>query len=348
MAIKLASVNRSAEPFDASPAGAAYEYWMYGLRILSDMRLPLLSLPATGATADDADCVFVRASPDREIPEADGPVIAGLACHQSCHGGRLVTTVSRGTQGTWFWNEAVGTCHVLPDARRVDVFVAPGFDEGALGLMLTGQVATFVLHKLGYPSLHASAVVTDGRAIVFVGFPGHGKSTIASAFMRQGAALLTDDVLPLRALDDCIVGLPSIPLMKLWPQTAEQTLAIHEELPNLTRAYTKKLLRLDGRFPFAQAPAPVRVVYVLNRYESVPGTGQPDVVVERLSSRDGIAALLIHTSNRAFLAPAENAALLPLYARLLRQASVRRLTYPTGFEQQDVVRERILADLAEA
>jgi hypothetical protein len=326
--------------------GGAHWYAMYGLRIVSERPLPFL--PAAAPPDREAPgCTFRWASPEARPPQPDGPVVSTLVCHEPCHNGRPVLRVYRGPGGTWFWHRDTATLHVRPDAREVTVYPEPHGEEQVVALSLVGRVATFVLHQLGYPSLHASAVVTPAGAAVFLGPPGQGKSTIAASFMRQGAALLTDDVLPLRAADDGVYAIPSLPMMKLWPQSAHQSLELTGPLPNLTAWYPKKLLTLDQRFRFAEAPARIRGIYVLDRFDPQRAERPPEATLRRLRGHEQLTALLAQMpSIRTCLTAREVADLLPLFARLLRQARCRVLSYPTGFRHQAAVRELVLADLA--
>lgn len=61
----------------------------------------------------------------------------------------------------------------------------------------------------GWRMLHASAVVLNGVAVVFVAAPGHGKSTLAHrACQELGAAFLADDLV-LLGPDHTVVGWPT-------------------------------------------------------------------------------------------------------------------------------------------
>src|SRR5581483_7212251 len=162
--------------------------------------------------------------------------------------------------------------------------------------------------------------------------------------LRRGATLLTDDALPLRCLPDGVCGGPGLPLMKVWQETAEHALGLAEALPDLTAAYEKKLLALDGRYAVATTPVPLRAIYVLDRYDPL-ARSDASPAIRRLSWRESATCLIAQTSYGAFLRPAEAARLLPLYARLVAQAPVRVLSYPTGFAHQEAVCARIMADL---
>jgi len=328
---------------DSVAARGLRSYSAYGLRIRSDVSLPIPSdMPDVAAVAD---VLFVRALPGQPAPEPDSPPVAGLPCDGPCHNGAMVMLVHRGPGGTWFWHEGLGTCHIAPDARRIDVYPFPDADERALGLILAGQVLTFVLHQLGHPCLHASAIATAHGGVAFLGPSGRGKSTLAAGFLRNGTALLTDDILALRATTSGIDGLPGLPLMKVWSETAERALALEEDLPCLTATFEKRLLVLDARHARAEAPVPLRALYVLRRYDP-DRADRDDIAITPLRGRAAYTALLAQTLSAPFLRPTEAARLLPLYQRLLAQARVRMLEYPHGYRHQDRVRDRVLADLA--
>ena len=318
-------------------------YSMYGLCVRSDVALPLA--PDNRARTVPA-CIFALATPADLAPVPDGPLVAWLPCYGPCHNGSMVTTVHRGPGGTWFWYDAVGTCHVAPDARRVTVYPHAACDEQALGLMLTGQVMTFVLHKLGFPSLHASAVMIEGEGVAFLGPGGHCKSTLAASFLRRRVTLLTDDVLPLCLRDEVVCAIPGLPIMKVWQQTAEHALHLTDDLPTLTAHFEKRLLTVDERFSIGRTPTPLRAIYLVNRYDPRLA-GRADVMIERLGRQERLTALLAQTSNRAYLEPRENSSLLPLYAQLATQVPINVLRYPDGFDYQDLVCARIVADLEE-
>lgn len=324
---------------EAAVDEAAHWYDLYGMLVRSNVQLPLPSLAnAPGMTPA---WTFHRAEPGQRAPEPDGPEVAQLRCQ---HHGNVIAVRHHGPGGSWIWNPWIATFHLASDGRRVDVYPDPRADEQTIALTLLGEVSIFVLQTLGFPSLHASAVVTPRGAVAFVGQPGQGKSTMAAAFLQRGATLLTDDNLPLRLLDGRVHGGPSVPIMKVWRETVECALEISGELPSVMTSVDKKLLTVGDRYRFADEPSRLDAIYLLHRYEPSV-TGRADVTVSPLSGREVISILLAQTAYGTLLRPAEIAHFLPLYARLVAQAPVRVLTYPDGFEYQDSVCARILEDL---
>jgi hypothetical protein len=311
-------------------------YEMFGQRILSEFELPIA--PAPSSPGGPPAWTFRRGK-GHGTPPAASRLVAELRCHPECD---VVLRRHDDGHGTWLWNRAIATCHIASETRSVDVYTEPGCDDRALGLLLAGQVAVHVLHRLGLPSLHASAVLTARGAIAFLGAKGQGKSTMAMYFLSRGAALLTDDALALDASGRRIHALPGPPMMKVWPETAVSLLA-NRDLPSLLENYEKKLYRLDGDHKSVTRAVPVARVYLLERYQRGAGPSAADVVP--LNRREALTTLLAHTSNATLLSVAEVARILPLYARFTAETPVRVLRYPNGFEHQQVVYSEIDRDL---
>jgi hypothetical protein len=315
-------------------------YAMYGMHVRSDLVLPV----APGRQGSEgADLLFRRAV--GKAPAPLGLLVHETRCDCAKHGGAVVSRVLRSHLGTWICHESIAIFVVSSDARRVDVYPEDGADEREIGLLLAGEVTTYILHRRGHPCLHASAITTAYGAVAFVGPHGRGKSTMAASFLRHGGTLLADDTLAFEARSGGVYGLPALPMLKVWPETAMHTLRLDEELPGVDATNVKKLFALAGRYPFATQPALLRALYLLERYDPV-ATGRTDVGIRSVNPRDGVAALLSQTSFAAMLQPVETMALLPVYARLAVQAPVRVLTCPNGFEYQDAVHAAIMADIA--
>lgn len=80
------------------------------------------------------------------------------------------------------------TVHALSEASRE-----------LAAVLLAGNVLSVLLMLKGSCVLHASAVASRGAAICLVGAPGRGKSTLAALLCREGASLVTDDILRIRS-----------------------------------------------------------------------------------------------------------------------------------------------------
>jgi hypothetical protein len=181
--------------------------------------------------------------------------------------------------------------------------------------------------------------VRGQSAIAFTAPKGGGKSTLAAYCLRRGARLLADDALPLRIEPSGVYGLPSLPYMKLWPETATETLGIADDLPDLLPNYDKKLMAVPGRYRYSDEPARVRTIYLLERSAaSARGDG---VSIRRLSGREAVLSLVRQLAGISFLEPGQHAQFLPTLVALVRQAPVHLLTYPDDVNLLDEVYERV-------
>lgn len=98
--------------------------------------------------------------------------------------------------------------HIGRSETRMQITMSRGFDEADILLMPTGQPSDthFLSHAVmvaymlatcagGTLTIHSSAVIYDGRAYLFQGKSGTGKSTHARMWLQNipGATLLNDD-----------------------------------------------------------------------------------------------------------------------------------------------------------
>jgi hypothetical protein len=120
-----------------------------------------------------------------------------------------------------------------------------------------------VLALQGVFCLHASAVLIKGRAVLFIGESGVGKSSLATYGEQIGAWRRVSDDVTAAAKDFDV--LPHFPQLKLPPE-AQAGLDVPESLP-------------------------LAAIYLLN----VPEDAGAPVYVQAMSERESVAALVRHT-----------------------------------------------------
>ncbi|MFN8445028.1 MAG: hypothetical protein U0175_29850 [Caldilineaceae bacterium] len=214
-------------------------------------------------------------------------------------------------------------------------------------IRLLGTVLAFWLEQRGIPVLHAAAVATPQGAIAFVADSGCGKSTLASAFVRAGYPLLTDDNLAIRQGEDRFWALPGYPQMRMWPATATYAVGDYQDLPPLFPDGEKRRLRIgkDGFGHFHTTAQALSVCYLPERRD--PAIYGSEVEIEPLSPAQALYALVQHS----FLFEANqrlgnHGRRLQFWSQFVRQIAVKRLYYPDDFASLERVRQVILADIA--
>ena len=156
--------------------------------------------------------------------------------------------------------DGIASYHVSA-GNRIVVEPKPGANESDVRLFLLGTCLGAILHQRKILAIHASAIEHEGKAVLFTGISGAGKSTTANAFRLQGFKMLTDDVCPVDFRNDRPYALPGYPQSKLWEDTLERLDIDFEELEKIRIQVQKRRLPIKG--DFVGEPREVKAMYVL-------------------------------------------------------------------------------------
>jgi hypothetical protein len=197
-----------------------------------------------------------------------------------------------------------------------------GFPRHSLRHLLLDQVLPALLAGKGFLVLHASAVALKGRALGFLGPPGAGKSTLAAALTRFGAATVADDALVLRVADRQTEAIPTYPGLRLWPGAQ----ALVGRWPSLRRTPVShqhnKQRWFGAGVAFAETPTPLAALYLL-----APGRTPR---IEPVAPREALMELVRFSM---MFDPTDRAAIargFELASRVVEAGAVRRLIVPVG------------------
>jgi hypothetical protein len=231
--------------------------------------------------------------------------------------------------GSYWLRYSEGAAFRLDDAaRRVDAWwEAPLTGVDAVTYLL-GPVLAFVLRLRGRVPLHASGVAVDGRAVLFAGDAGAGKSTTAAVLAAQGCPLLSDDVVPLADGEHGPSAWPGYPRLSLCADAARALFAPRGDLPAFSSSYPKQYLDLEAAgLAFQRTPLPVGQVFVLAG--QTPGTAP---VIRPLGPREGLVALLRHTYGTYLIDMGMRARELDILARLVDAVPVCEVRFAAGLD----------------
>ncbi len=221
-------------------------YRAYGLDIESEIELPL---PAFGGNTSSAD--IEDAGLDHRVT-----VVLGDVPRLATENERAPNAVEINRDRIAIAWRGVGRFLVV-GGHRVVVDMQHGADARLARAVVMGQCLGVLLHQRGLLVLHASAVSVNGRAVVFVGHKGFGKSTMAAALQARGHLLVSDDVLAVDVGSEVPTVRVGSSTMRLWPEAVEASLGRDpDELPRLSehiekRLYSAKAASSDDRIPLA-------------------------------------------------------------------------------------------------
>ncbi len=228
-------------------------YRLCGMTVESG--LPLPELPRARGVPS---YVFARARPSRARR-------ARWYHHWQEPDGRRLLSFGRVPSGYVLRFPSLADFEISSDLSRVTARPRKALPPETLRHLLLDQVWPLALSGRGHLVLHASAVVLpDGRAVAFAGLAGSGKSSLAAAFARAGARILTDDCLLMRPTSGGWSAVPSYPGLRLWPDMVRSLRAHDHALANVAHYTGKKRLAADA-LPFASAAAPLAALYIVRR-----------------------------------------------------------------------------------
>lgn len=212
-----------------------------------------------------------------------------------------------------FW-EGEGS-YLVRGGREIIMNPMPGTAEQALRLTVLGPLLAVLLGQRGLMVFHASGVVINGGAAIFLGEAGQGKSTLAAALHARGYPVLADDIVPVQDGENGPLALPGFPRLKLSPGAARRLGKDPEKLPRIHPGEEKRLYRVDQGFP--QEPVRLRRIYLLSQ--------APDQGIEPVPPQEALLALMLQSHAFALLYAINSPAYFLQCANLIKQVSVRRL-----------------------
>ncbi len=137
-------------------------------------------------------------------------------------------------------------------------------DEGILKLFTEAEATGLLLLQQSHFLLHASSVLINGRAYVFCGTPGAGKSTTVAAFVKAGYAPLADDMTVIRFdQNQQPFVVPQGPSIKIWENTAQNLGFERSKLSPCFEGHDKFYYYFEGHYP--TEPLPLGGIYLLHR-----------------------------------------------------------------------------------
>ena len=115
--------------------------------------------------------------------------------------------------GYLLWTRNCGRVLISPDGA--ELLCEPNPANESWASIIAAQALPLAATIRGLEVFHASGVVLDGRALLFAGPPGAGKSSLAAALVAAGGRLLSDDAVALRLSADTLTAYPGSVVLQL-------------------------------------------------------------------------------------------------------------------------------------
>jgi len=316
-----------------------HSYTAFGLRISSDLQLPELAQDLAAATFAGA------AVPEISIAEGshhDWPAIPALSPHSTPTLAMAAADWRLELEGVGWFRAWDGTGLSW---ERWDDSVS---NRDVRTFLVTSGIGALLIQR-GALVLQGTTLVREGKAVLLLGFPASGKSTLAWCLLQQGWQLLSSEM---SVVDAQGLVWPGVQQLKLWHDSAVALDLDWQQLP-LVRRGLKRYALGPADLPVAADPTPLAFIYGLGRSKRAKHKSEkekpkegPITTVEdesssseqemfrawaRKSEREALLKLRNHAYQPRFYRAMEQEASLFLQAsQLLKRVAVNELIAPDG------------------
>lgn len=218
-------------------------------------------------------------------------------------------------------------------AQSVSAWPATPDSIASVPRLMANAIEPMLGNHNGEIFLHGSAVCLDESAIAFLGVSRSGKTTMAASFAKAGYSLISEDTIKLEREGGCFRLCPRPSAIRVFGDTAAYLSG--DDLSE-GQAELKVELADDAGWAFAQSPAPLAQIYILDD----AGAQVPQITP--LDAQTSLASLMPH----AFLLDIEDKPRLKAHferlADLVQDVECFALDFPRRYSQLSAVRQSIL------
>lgn len=285
-------------------------YVAFGMEIRSDLVLPELSIRQEEGSIDPR--VEIKRSDHTQWPELEASPHGTPTVDLAPHEWRLKL------EGIGWFRASQGK---TVEWERWDDSVS---DRDIRTFLVTSALGALAMQR-GSLVLHGTAIARDGKAVVLLGRPATGKSTLAWCSQQQGWRVLSSELVVIGA-DGCV--LPGLQQLKLWHDAAVALQLDWTQLPVVRRGL-KRYALLPPDLAVHQEPAQLQCIYLPNRDQAAPGSDDSSQQPLSCSGPLSQQRALLLVRNHAF--HARNYRGMETESQLFLQASALVRSHPVHF-----------------
>jgi hypothetical protein len=222
----------------------------------------------------------------------------------------------------------------VTNGNEILIDVKKNSDLHEFKIYLYGTCFAALLLQRKNVCLHGAGIIQNGKANLFLGNSGMGKSTLTSFFVNQGYQFLGDDVLPLKFGDNHQVQVGySVPTVKLWEDNlqnldvmAQAGTQIREDVPKFRYSYRSKL---------AEKYFPIGKIFILDWKIEVS-----DFTFKKLTTIEALFYLKEHIYRPQFIdEPDETQLMLDLITNIATHHEIIIINGKKSFESLIKIKE---------
>lgn len=176
----------------------------------------------------------------------------------------------------------------VQNGNKIIVSPLNEYNQDECRLYILGTCMGIILFQRKILPLHGSVVAVNNGAYAIVGDSGAGKSTLASAFLKRGFQLLTDDVIAVSFSNENVpYVMPSYPQQKLWDKSLSAFGMNAEQFKPLFERETKYAVPVPNYF--ISKPLPLVGIFELLK------TVDNKIYIEKIEGMNKLRCLFTNT-----------------------------------------------------
>jgi hypothetical protein len=298
-----------------------HDHAAFGLTLQVD---PRISIPGLGLSLSPELAqppTRVRLDPDELHKRWEGLATAPVRTRELRAGGTLARTVDFAEPaGYLLWARDHGRVLISPDG--LELLCEPDPTNKGWASIVCSQALPLAASLRGFEMFHACGVVLDGRALLITGPSGAGKSSLASALVKVGRRLLSDDVVALRLHEGMLTAYPG-PIALDLREDEDKRLSAKERaaLGHPEQGSAGKHRYIGSYVP---QPVPLGSLFLIERSAEQPAA-------ERLEAASPFE-LLASTFNLAIRTPTRLRYQLDVVSAIASSGMVHRLRLQPGID----------------
>ncbi|MBI3589984.1 MAG: hypothetical protein HY094_01230 [Candidatus Melainabacteria bacterium] len=224
---------------------------------------------------------------------------------------------------------------ISPDSKYIYYKCFDDYESEAVKHILFTQVLPKALNLSGIEALHASSVLSKKGVLVFIGKSGFGKSTITAGLIKEGLALLSDNVVPIFLKNNEVWTSSGTPHVGLWPEVLK-FLNPDAEIDDPTE---KCRITLSQR-QYSTGEYRLSHIYFLNPSENVK-----EVSIEPLSAQESLVELLQSSFRLDLYNPEMLKRQFSILNKTTEFAVTKKITYEASILEPGKLSLAILSDM---
>ena len=290
-----------------------YNYWGFGLHISSGIEFPEL-MPATSPHTEVTITIGIVPVIHVTATVCTGRITYDVNDHE------MVITVAE-----------VASYYVANGDRIIIAPLAVGIEDRVLRIFVLACAMAGILQQRKQVAFHSAGIITDDGLTLISGNSGAGKSTTLAGLREKQYRVFTDDVTVLRQWpdEDCVYGIASYPMLKLWEQSL-QALQWNDRSFPVMPGMEKYGIFFHQHFDMQHYP--VRRIILL-------AVGEVDKVQhEQLSGSKAFTCIVQHVYKSILYRQAATRALcFDMISAVIRQSETHLITRPSYCDPADLL-----------